>query len=228
MTDTPKKRRWYQLLGDGYKIAKKTYPALPWILLGTFVAVLALFIIIGLVLHSKILWTISGIIIAPMITMIVLTRLIERASYKQMEGIPGAAGAIISRIKRGWSYSEEPVRFNARTQDLVYRLIGKPGIVLVTEGPSHRVAKLVGEERKLAKRIAPNVPVHVVESGTEEGQVPLAKLMKALRKFPKKLTGPEVSVVAKRFDTVNTNKLPIPKGIDPQRMRPNRKAMRGR
>ena len=160
--------------------------------------------------------------------MVTLTRFIESASYKQMEGMPGAASAVIGRIRRGWSFQEEPVRFNARTQDMVFRLIGKPGVVLVTEGPTNRVNKLVEDERKQARRIAPNVPVHTVNVGTDDGQVRLAKLMKSLKKLPKKLTSAEVSVVAKRYDSIKTNQLPIPKGIDPYKMRPDRKATRGR
>lgn len=222
------KRKWYQLLGDGFKIAKKSYPYLPWLLIGVFVVVTGGFILIGLLLDNWILWTISGVILGPMLAMVTLTRFIESASYKQMEGMPGAASAVIGRIRRGWSFQEEPVRFNARTQDMVFRLIGKPGVVLVTEGPTNRVNKLVEDERKQARRIAPNVPVHTVNVGTDDGQVRLAKLMKSLKKLPKKLTSAEVSVVAKRYDSIKTNQLPIPKGIDPYKMRPDRKATRGR
>lgn len=222
------KRKWYQLLGDGYKVAKRTYPWVLWALLGVFLLVLGLFILIGFLTGSKIFWIISGIILAPMITLVVYTRLVERAAFHQMEGMPGAAGALISRIRRGWSFSEEPVRFNARTKDMVYRLIGKPGIALVTEGPTGRVNRLVDDEKKLAKRIAPNVPVHVLNVGTDEGQIKLAKFNKSLKRLPKSLTSKEVSVVVRRYDSVSSNALPIPKGIDPMKMRPDRKGLRGR
>lgn len=224
----PNKRRWYQLLGDGYKIAKKSFPALPWILLGVFFGILVLFIGAGILLDNWILWTISAVILAPMITMLILTRFIESASYRQMEGIPGAVSAVLGRIRRGWNFQEEPVRFNARHQDMVFRLVGKPGVVLVTEGPVNRVARLVDEERKQARRIAPNVPVHVIHVGTDDNHVRLSKLMKALKKFPKKLNNAEVGVVAKRYESIKTNQLPVPKGIDPYKMRPDRKATRGR
>ncbi|MBM9433239.1 DUF4191 domain-containing protein [Flaviflexus equikiangi] len=222
------KRRWYQLLGDGFKIARKSYPALPWILIGVFLVTLVVFVGAGILLDNWILWTISGVVLAPMFTMVTLTRFIESASYKQMEGIPGAASAVIGRIRRGWSFQEEPVRFNARHQDMVFRLIGKPGIVLVTEGPVSRVAKLVEEEKRQARRIAPNVPVHTINVGTGEDQVRLSKLMKSLKKLPKKLNTNEVGAVTKRYDSIKTNQLPIPKGIDPYKMRPDRKATRGR
>ncbi len=222
-----KKRPWYKLVGDGYKIAKKTYPALPWILLGVFLLALGLFLLIGWLTNAWIIWVITGIVGAPLITLIVLTRFIQRASYKQIDGMPGSVGAVIDQIRRGWNYSSEPVRMNAKTQDLLYRLIGKPGVVLVTEGPVTRVRRLVEDEKRVANRIAPNVPVHVVHVGNGEGQVPLVNLMKTINKLKKSLTSQEVAVVAKRFDSVKANKLPIPKGIDPYKMRPNRRAMRG-
>ncbi|WP_182353384.1 DUF4191 domain-containing protein [Flaviflexus huanghaiensis] len=226
--DAQGKRRWYQLVGDGYRIASKTYPKLPWILLGIFVATLVVFIGAGLLLDNWILWTVSAVVLAPMFAMVALTRFIESASYRQMEGIPGAASAVIGRIRRGWTFQEEPVRFNARHQDMVFRLIGKPGVVLVTEGPVNRVRKLVEEERKQANRIAPNVPVHVINVGTDDDQVRLAKLTKQLKKLPKKLNNNEVSIVAKRYESIKTNALPVPKGIDPYKVRPDRKAARGR
>lgn len=222
----PNRRRWYQLLGDGFKLARQAYPWIGWLLLGVFLGTLALFILLGFLLNSLVLWIIFGILIAPMVTMIVYTRFVESAAYRQMEGKPGAVGALIGRIKRGWSYSEEPVRFN-RNQDLLYRLIGRPGIVVVTEGPSSRVSKLIEEERRLAKRVAQNVPLHVIEVGTEEGQTRLHKFNKELKKYKKVLTNNEVSVIARRYESQNNKSLPIPKGVDPFKMRPNRKAMRG-
>ena len=51
---------------------------------------------------------------------------------------------------------------------------------------------------------------------------PKAKLL------PKSLNKQEVHVVDKRVSTLGSAKLPIPKGIDPTRARPDRRAMRGR
>ena len=72
-----------------------------------------------------------------------------------------------------------------------------------------------------------NVPIHVIKSGNGEGQVPLNKLTKQLRGLDNKLTKQEVQVVHRRMNTLQ-NRLPIPKGVDPTRARPDRKSMRGR
>ena len=44
----------------------------------------------------------------------------------------------------------------------------------------------------------------------------------------KTLTKQEVQAVDKRLAALGSAKMPIPKGIDPYRARPDRKAMRGR
>ena len=73
-----------------------------------------------------------------------------------------------------------------------------------------------------------NVPVHIIQTGHDEGQVELAKLQGKLRGFKKILTKEEVPAVSNRLNALQSNALPIPKGIDPMKARPNRRAMRGR
>jgi hypothetical protein len=102
--------------------------------------------------------------------------------------------------------------------------IGRAGVVLVTEGPTTRVRSLVDAERKRMGRILPNVPIHVINAGSEEGQTPLHEVGKKMKKLPKSITKLEISAVDKRLTTLTANRLPIPKGIDPNRARPNRRA----
>jgi hypothetical protein len=109
----------------------------------------------------------------------------------------------------------------------VFRAIGRAGVVLVSEGPSHRVRTLVDAERRRLSRILPNVTIHVIESGRGEGQVELSKITRKMNKFKPELTKAEVGAVSKRVASLGT-KLPIPKGIDPYKARPDRKAARGR
>ena len=124
-------------------------------------------------------------------------------------------------LKRGWITEDQPVAVNPRTQDAVFRAIGRPGVVLVSEGPSHRVKPLVDAERKRLARILPNVTVHVIESGRGEGQVPISQVAKNMGKLKKELTKLEVNAVSKRISSLGKG-LPIPKGIDPYKARPNR------
>ena len=171
---------------------------------------------------------IFAVLFAFILPMITLTRMVRTASYKQIDGMPGAVSAVLDRIRRGWTVQAEPVRFNARSQDMVFRAIGRPGIVLITEGPTPRVERLVAEERRAIKRVAPNAPVHVINVGNDEGQTRLIDLNKAMRRLPRGITSQEVAALARRLEALSQKSLPIPKGIDPYKARPDRRAMRGK
>ena len=171
---------------------------------------------------------IFAVLFAFILPMITLTRMVRTASYKQIDGMPGAVSAVLDRIRRGWTVQAEPVRFNARSQDMVFRAIGRPGIVLITEGPTPRIERLVAEERRAIKRVAPNAPVHVINVGNDEGQTRLIDLNKAMRRLPRGITSQEVAALARRLEALSQKSLPIPKGIDPYKARPDRRAMRGK
>ena len=149
-------------------------------------------------------------------------------------GSPGATGAALSALRRGWYYEQEPVAAEAsRPGDLsnaalVFRAIGRPGVVLVTEGPAARATRLAESERKRVNRVAPNVPVQILRIGDGEGEVPVRRLSKKLSRMRPELTKPEVEAVNKRLKALGGVKMPVPKGMDPTRARPDRKAMRGR
>ena len=220
------KKRWYHTYADAYKIVAETYPRAKWAIWGSLLGMIVIGVIVGLV-TKQVSWIIFGILMGVAIALVILTQLVKSASYKQIDGLPGAVGAVLSQIKRGWVISDEPARFNARTKDMVFRAIGRPGVVLVAEGSAAQMSRLVGEERQAIKRIAPSAPVTAIYTGNGEKQVPLKNLQSTLRKLPKLITNEEVSALAARFEAVGTNNLPIPKGVDPLKARPNRRAMRG-
>lgn len=223
-----KKQRWYHNVRDAYVLTQRVNPLITWILLAIFVGVMALALVIGFVWGHPIYTSIFGLLVAAMVMMLVLATKTRSAAYTQIDGQPGAAGAALGQIRRGWNIEEQPVAINPRTQDLVFRMVGRPGIVLVSEGPSTRVRRLLEDEKRKVVRVAPNVPVHFVEYGHDAGQVPLGKIVKTVQKLPRKLTPAEVAAVSKRLQSLGATKMPIPKGIDPMKARPDRKGMRGR
>ncbi|MCK6094959.1 DUF4191 domain-containing protein [Micrococcus sp. EYE_162] len=193
-----------------------------------FSAALVVGLVIGLLLHNWITWLLIAIPFGVLAAVIVMNRLAERAMFAQLEGRPGSVGAALSTLRRGWIVPEQPVAVNPKTQDVVYRAIGRPGVVLVTEGPAPRLAKLLAKEERSLERFLPNVPVHVVQAGNGEGQTPLHLVPKTLKSMKKTLTDQEVSAIDKRLSALNTSRPPIPKGIDPMRARADRRGMRGR
>lgn len=222
-----KKVRWYHQVWEAFKMTRETDPAITWILLATFVGILGIGIIVGLVLDAVVYFILLSLPFALLAAMILLTRRAEAAAYSRIEGQPGAALAALRTIRRGWTFVEEPVAIEARSQDMVFRGVGRPGIVLVGEGGGN-VARLLESERKRTTRVLPTVPVTVLQTGRGEGQVPLPKLPSKVRRLKPKLTKQEVAEVTKRLQALGGARLPVPKGVDPMRARPDRKGMRGR
>jgi hypothetical protein len=172
-------------------------------------------------LNNWITGLIIGIPLGFLAATFILSRRAEGAAFAQIENQPGASGAALSTLKRGWITEEQPVAVNPRTQDAVFRAVGRPGVVLVAEGPTHRVRPLIEGERKKLARILPNVTIHVIETGRGEGQVPISQVAKKMNKLGNELTKTEVSAVSKRISSLG-GRLPIPKGVDPYKARPQR------
>ncbi|MFL4479532.1 DUF4191 domain-containing protein [Paeniglutamicibacter sp. ORCA_105] len=213
-------------LGQVFQMTRKNDPMVVWLMILAALGVLVVGLIVGLLINNWITAVLIALPLALLAATMILSRRAEKAAFTQLEGRPGAAGAAMSVLRRGWILKEEPVAVNPRTKDLVFLGIGRAGVVLVTEGPNTRVRPLVDAERRRMGRVLPNVPIHVINAGNEEGQTPLAEVGKKMKKLPKSITKLEISAVDKRLSTLGSAKLPIPKGIDPNRARPNRKQMR--
>jgi hypothetical protein len=214
-------------IGEVFQMTRRHDPMVPWLMLLVFLGVVAVSFLVGFWLENWVTGLIIGIPLGLLGATLILSRRAERAAFAQIENQPGASGAALGTLKRGWITEDQPVAVNPRTQDAIFRAIGRPGVVLVSEGPTHRVKPLIDAERKKLARILPNVPVHVIESGRGEGQVPISQVAKKMGKLKKELTKIEVSAVSKRISSLG-NRLPIPKGVDPYKARPDRKAARGR
>lgn len=171
---------------------------------------------------SNTLFIISGSITGILAALIVMSRRAEQVAYSQIEGQPGAVGAVLSSsLRKNYTSSEMPVAVNPKTHDAVYRTVGQAGIVLIGEAPtSTRIKSLVEDEKKKIARIAPGVPVHTIFA-TGDG-VELHRLTKEIYKLKKQLNRAEVAVVRKRLDAIGSS-LPIPKGIDPKKFRAPRR-----
>ena len=89
-------------------------------------------------------------------------------------------------MRGNWSVT--PGVAATQNQDLIHRVVGKPGVVLISEGPPSRVQHLLTREAKKTARFVPDVPIHTIQCGSGEGQVPVAKLQKTLTKLPNALT----------------------------------------
>ncbi|MBD7918230.1 DUF4191 domain-containing protein [Cellulomonas sp. Sa3CUA2] len=227
-TGKVKKTRWYHQVWQAFQITRQSDPAVTWIMLGVFLGIVAVGLLIGTLVDQLVYVLVLSIPFALLGALFVLTRRAEKAAYTRIEGQPGASLAALGTLRRGWTFTQEPVAVDPRTQDLVFRGVGRPGVVLVGEGPGHRVGKLLEAERKRTARVVSGAPIHLIQVGDGEGQVPLRQLPRAVTKLKPQLTKDEVAVVLRRVTSLGAARLPVPKGIDPTRARPDRKGMRGR
>jgi hypothetical protein len=169
-----------------------------------------------------VLSSIAALVLGVMLAMVVMSRKAERMAYRQIEDQQGAVGAVLSNgLRRNWRGAAMPVAFNAKSGDAVYRAVGPGGIVLIGEGSRHRAQALLEDERKKISRIATGAPITAVFVGKDEGSIRIYEVTKTLYKMKKSLSRAEVAAVDKRLASLGMN-IPIPKGIDPRKVRQQR------
>lgn len=226
-----KKEGRLKQMGLVFTMTRKSDPRIGMILLGVFVVVAALlFVLVYLLLPggSLVLSIVTAVLAGFLATLIVFGRRAQKAQYDQIEGKPGAAAAALNQLRRGWKV-EPGIAFN-RNQDLVHRVVGPPGIVLVGEGNPHRLRALMSNERRKHERVASETPIHEVLSGNGEGAVAIPKLSKHVTKLGRNIKPAEMTDVLQRLKALDANRsnLPIPKGPVPSSLKGSRQNMKGR
>jgi hypothetical protein len=207
-----------------FQMTRRYDPLIVWYLLASFLVPIGLSILLALLLSRDnviglVLYIIAGVLAGVLLVLIVLGRRAESAAYSQIAGKPGAVGAVLkSGLRRSWTGSEMPLVVN-KSQDAVYRAIGRGGVVLIGEGPRSRTQPMLEKERANVQRVLPNVPVHLLHVGPDPDAVPLGKIVRELNRYKRALTKAEVIAVGNRLSSLGRNGLPIPKGIDPNRLR---------
>ena len=220
-----------------FTAAHSVDPLIGWWMAAAALGTVLLMVAIGLLVDMPIYFLILGIPMAALAASVVLSFRAKRAAYKSIEGKPGAAGAALSSLRKGWYFEQQPVAAEAgRAGDMasaamVFRATGRPGVVLVAEGPPARATKLAEAERKKISRIAgSSVPVTVLRIGEGGGkdEVSVRKITNKIQRMKPVLTKEEVLAVNKRLRAMGGMRPPLPAGVDPNRVRMDRKAMRGR
>jgi hypothetical protein len=208
-----------------FQMTRRYDGAIVWYLIASFIGPIGISVILALLFSRDnvigfVLYVIAGVLGGVLLVLIVLGRRAEAAAYSQIAGKPGAVGAVLkSGLRRSWTGSEMPVNVSPRTQDAVYRAVGRGGVVLIGEGPRSRTQPMLEKERANVQRVLPNVPVNLLYVGPDPDSIGLGKIVPALAKYKRVLTKAEVLAVSNRLSSLGRNGMPIPKGIDPNRVR---------
>jgi hypothetical protein len=221
----PEKTGRIQQFRQTYTLTKKTDPRIGLWILGSFLLVGGLgFVVFEFLLPS------NGVLFGTLAALIIFGRRAQKSAYAQMEGQRGASGAALRMLRRGWKTYEEPVAVT-KQMDVVYRVVGPPGIVLIGEGSSpSRLRQLMVSERRKHERVASEVPIHEVVVGNGEGEVPLPKLVRYVQKLGRDVKPAEMTDILNRLKALDANRssIPLPKGPVPTSMKGMRQNMRGR
>jgi hypothetical protein len=197
--DAPKKQSQLAVVKDAYRLVKKDSPlAVVWCLV-IFVLVLTFGIIIGNNLGHPIYAGFITLPVAFLAAFFLFTRYANTAAFASIQGQLGAGASVLMSIKRGF-VTTPAVNVN-RDQDMVHRVSGKAGIILVGEG-GFGVKSLMQDEKRKMERFLSGVPVTEVMVGENSGQVSIKKLHKHLKKLPKKLNTAQLREVRARLRSV--------------------------
>lgn len=210
----------FRALGNAWRMTSEVDPRLT-----LYVALaIALPIIIGVVAAALtggwLLWSPLGLLVGLFLGLLVFGRRVQAAQFQQIEGVPGAAAAVLDQLRGQW-FVTPAVAIN-KHQEMVHRAIGRPGIVLVGEGDNaQRVKGLIAQARKRLARVAGDTPIHVVRTGDGSGDtVELSRLQVELTKLPNTLSKTEVPKLARKLAPLDKGNIPMPKGAIPRGGRP--------
>jgi len=206
----PPKQRWYVQIKETYSFASKEISFLALRLIGVFALVFAVIFGIGIAIDQKLFLGFLGFTTSLLITVFYFGKIAENAAYSSISGQVGAAASVLNAIRGAWFVT--PAVGVDKNQNMVHRVVGRPGIILVGEGS--RPGVLLAEQRKAHARFAQGVPIHELIVG--EGDLTISNLQKTVKKISKSLRPAEVTEVRKRLEALPKTALPIPKGPMPQ------------
>lgn len=212
----PKRPRGARLkqLRTAFTLTKQSDPRLVPLLLAAFLGPFVLLLAIGLVLDEAFLLGVLGFLVGLLVTTIVFGKRVQKSAYAGVEGQPGAAAAVLQNMRGDWRVTPA-VGFN-RDQEMVHRVLGRPGVVLVAEGAHRGTKNLIAVEKKRVTKVIGETPVYDVLVGDGEGMVPLRGLEKHFLKLPRNIKPKQVNVLDVRLKALGGAALPIPKGPMPK------------
>src|SRR5664279_1523220 len=109
----PKKDGRLSQIRQVFTAAHSVDPLIGWWMAAAVLGTVLLMVAIGLLVDMPIYFLILGVPMAALAASIVLSFRAKRAAYKSIEGKPGAAGAALSSLRKGWFFEQQPVAAEA-------------------------------------------------------------------------------------------------------------------
>lgn len=202
-------------LKQAFDLTRQQDPRMPLLVGAALLVPLAVLLAVGFAVGSPIYLGILGLLVGLVAATAVFGRRVQGSAVRQIEGQPGAAAALVQSMRGDWRVT--PAVGFTREQDVVHRVLGRPGVVLVGEGSPGRARGLIANEKKRLARFLGDVPVYDVLVGDGEGQVPLRGLQRHFLKLPRNLKPRDLNVLDRKLAAMAPS-APLPKGPVPTRV----------
>lgn len=204
-------------------IIRKSNPRALWIVAGTGIGIVVIFVVAGLLAGLAGALIPIGVPLGLLAAMILFGRYAQSAQYAAIAGQPGAAVAIAQTMRGNWTVT--PAIAGNRNMDVVHRVVGRPGVILIGEGSPNGLASLLAAEKRRISRVAYEIPIYDIQVGESGEQLPVRKLQRHLMKLPRNLKSGAISDLNNRLKalpaTLQAPRGPLPKtGRMPKPPRP--------
>ncbi len=199
-------------------MTRQADPRMLPLVLGPAVLVLAVLVVVGILTGHVIILSIFAVLLAVITGTSIFGRRATRTMYAQVEGRPGASAAVLQGMRGDWRVT--PAVGFTRNQELVHRVLGRPGVVLVGEGASiAAIRQLITDQKRRIGRVAPETPIHELIVGEDdENRVSIRRLQTKMMRLPRALKQKEVNALESRMKALGGPNVPLPKGPMPTRM----------
>jgi hypothetical protein len=210
---TQRKETFSSLL-QAFKLTRENDSRLiPYVILAFIVPAAVVYLILQLITGTWWVGIIPAILFGVLGALFIFSRRAQSAAYNRVEGQPGAAISVLGQLRGDWRKTDG-VAATAQF-DVVHRLLGRPGIVLVGEGAPQRVRPLIAQEKKRVARLAGDAPIYDVIVGRGDGEVALGKINAHIMKLPRNLSKEQVVALDRRLSALNAQRTPLPQGPMP-------------
>lgn len=209
------RRERIRQIWQAFQMQRKEDKALLPLMIGAVVGTAVVLFLVGLLFGQQWFLLPTGVLLGILLAVIIFGRRVQNNVYAKANGQPGAAGWALDNMRGQWRVTQAVA--GTTHLDVVHRVIGRPGVVLVAEGAAHRTKGLLAQEKKKVARVAGQVPIYELTVGDEEGQVPLSRLQRSMTKLPRNIDRPQMETLEKRLAALAGRSGPaMPKGPVPK------------
>ncbi|TNL99440.1 DUF4191 domain-containing protein [Corynebacterium tapiri] len=207
----------FKQMWQAFNMLRKRDSKLVPLMLLTIVGTALLFFLVGLLWNGQWFMLVLGILLGVVLSMLVFTKRLEASMYDQVSDQKGAAGWALENMRNtmGIAWITQTGVAGTKQLDVVHRVVGNPGVVLVGEGNRNRLRPLMTQQAKRVDKVLGGVPVYEVFVGEDEekGEVPLKKLQRHMLKLPRNYKKDEVYSLNAKLEAIDSSRAGQPQGL---------------